>query len=174
MTLGTANLLQSFDDFRVILADDDKDIEWTRLKRRFEENLTPAEERVTEKLKKHLANANSAVLLVGEFQKYTELLKRENIKQNLRGERETLLAAFDDLIDAYQAGPDTENLLDIPQILQEVQAARTAEIRLELLQKLSKELLDDLPGYKDALLKVNTAMKNAEAKRNNLVDTWVI
>lgn len=72
------------------------------------------------------------------------------------------------------AGPDTADLLDSPRILQEVQAARSAELRLESLNKLGKELLADLPGYDDISLRVTTALRDVERKRQSFVDTWVI
>ncbi|XP_015119188.1 cytoplasmic dynein 2 heavy chain 1 [Diachasma alloeum] len=171
--LGTENLLQNFDDMKLVLGEEEKDLEWERLKRRLEEGLAPAEERVTEKLKKQFAGAGSPALLVGEFQRYVELMKREGIKRSLRTERESLLAALDDLVETYQSGPDTEDLLDVPRILQEVQAARAAEVKLEGLQGLSKDLLSDLPGFKDALSRISSAMKDAESRRQSLVETWV-
>ncbi|KAK0158915.1 hypothetical protein PV328_009853 [Microctonus aethiopoides] len=172
-SLNSLNLLQNFDDFKIISSDNERDIEWMRLKRRFEDGISPAEERVTENLKKHLASVNNPILLVGEFQKYTELLKRDNIKQTLRGERETLLSILHDVIGTYQCGPDTENLLNSPQILQEIQAARLAESKLNSLNKLVKTLLNDLPGYTDAISKIASAIKEAEMKRINLVESWM-
>jgi len=71
------------------------------------------------------------------------------------------------------AGPDTENLLDTPKVLQEVQAARSAEIRLESLAKLGKELLADLPGYEEVAARLSSALKEAEEKRRDLVESWV-
>lgn len=71
------------------------------------------------------------------------------------------------------AGPDTENLLDAPKVLQEVQAARSAEIRLESLAKLGKELLADLPGYEEVSARLSRAQKEAEEKRRDLVESWV-
>jgi len=71
------------------------------------------------------------------------------------------------------AGPDTENLLDTPKVLQEVQAARSAEIRLESLAKLGKELLADLPGYEEVAACLSSALKEAEEKRRDLVESWV-
>lgn len=97
-SLNSLNLLQNFDDFKIISSDNERDIEWMRLKRKFEDGISPAEERVTENLKKHLASVNNPILLVGEFQKYTELLNRDNIKQTLRGEREILLSVLHDVI----------------------------------------------------------------------------
>lgn len=58
----------------------------------------PAEERVAQKLKDHIADADTPSALVAEFGKYRELMKREGLKRALRGERESLLAAYPDLI----------------------------------------------------------------------------
>lgn len=71
------------------------------------------------------------------------------------------------------AGPDTKNLLDSPRVLQEVQAAKSAEIRLESLAKLGKELLTDLPGYEEVAARLSSALKEAEDKRRDLVESWV-
>lgn len=78
--------------------DDDWDDKWDRLRRKIEEGLVPAEERVAQKLKDHIADADTPNALVAEFGKYSELMKREGLKRALRGERESLLAAYPDLI----------------------------------------------------------------------------
>ena len=77
-------------------------------------------------------------------------------------------------LESYRGGPDTDNLLDTPLILQEVQAARSSELRLDSLHKLGKELLSDLPGYDEVIEKVIAASKDAKAKRQQLVDSWVM
>lgn len=78
--------------------DDEKNGEWERLKRKIEEGLEPAEERVAQKLKSHIADADTPNALVAEFARYSELIKREGLKRALRGERESLLSAYRDLI----------------------------------------------------------------------------
>lgn len=80
------------------LDDDERDGEWERLKRKIEEGLEPAEERVAQKLKSHVADADTPSALVAEFTRYSELIKREGVKRALRGERESLLSAYRDLI----------------------------------------------------------------------------
>lgn len=79
-----------------------------------------------------------------------------------------------EIVENRLAGPDTEDLLDVPRVLQEVQAARSAEVRLESLAKLGKELLADLPGYEEAATRLSSALKEAEEKRRDLVESWVI
>lgn len=59
-------------------------------------------------------------------------------------------------------------------MLQEVQAAKSAEVRLESLAKLGKELLADLPGYEEVAARLSSALKEAEDKRRDLVESWVI
>lgn len=59
-------------------------------------------------------------------------------------------------------------------MLQEVQAARSAEVRLESLAKLGKELLADLPGYEDVAARLSSALKDVEEKKRDLVESWVI
>ncbi|XP_018402903.1 PREDICTED: cytoplasmic dynein 2 heavy chain 1 [Cyphomyrmex costatus] len=171
--LGIEKLLQTFDDTRVALGNDEWDNEWNRLKRKIEDGLIPAEERVAQKLKDHIADADTPSALVAEFERYGELMKREGLKRALRGERESLLAAYRDLIENRLAGPDTEYLLDAPKVLQEVQAARSAEVRLESLAKLGKELLVDLPGYEEVAARLSSALKEAEDKRRDLVESWI-
>ncbi|XP_043268031.1 cytoplasmic dynein 2 heavy chain 1 [Venturia canescens] len=171
--LGTDALLQSFDDLRVGLGQEGKDVEWERLKHRFEDSLSPAEEKVTEKLRKQFAAAGNPTVLAAEFQRYVELLKREGLKRALTSERESLLASIGELVDLAQSAPDTVNLLDSPRILQEMLTARAAEMRLDALAKLSKELLADLPGYDEAYSKISLASKDAEKKRQYLVESWV-
>lgn len=85
-------------NYSVALDDDEQDDEWNRLRRKIEEGLMPAEERVAQKLKDHIADADTPSALVAEFGRYSELMKREGLKRALRGERESLLAAYRDLI----------------------------------------------------------------------------
>ena len=68
------------------------------MRRKIEDGLIPAEERVAQKLKDHIADADTPSALVAEFERYSELMKREGLKRALRGERESLLAAYRDLI----------------------------------------------------------------------------
>ncbi|KAF7991046.1 hypothetical protein HCN44_000861 [Aphidius gifuensis] len=180
LSLGTDNLLKNFDNLQIIFDNndddndnDDKQKNWERFKKRFEDDIAPAEERVIEKLKKQISNAASSVLLVGEFQRYAKLMKRERIKISMREEREALMSSLDDLIDIYQSGPDAGDLLDIPEILQQVQSAKSAEMKLQVLKNLCEELLSDLPNYKENISKIFVALKEAEGKRQNLVDTWI-
>ncbi|CAK9809936.1 Cytoplasmic dynein 2 heavy chain 1 [Anthophora quadrimaculata] len=170
--LGTDSLMQCFDDVRVVFNDDDNGVDWNRLRRRIEEGLVPAEERVAQKLRSQIADATTPNSLLAEFRRYFELMKRDGLKRTLRGERETLLSSYGDLIESCLAGPDTGKLLDTPRILQEVQAARSAELKLESLNKLGKELLADLPGYGEISSRVTAALKDVERRRQSFVDTW--
>jgi hypothetical protein len=85
----------------VALDDDERADEWDRLRRKIEEGLVPAEERVAQKLKNHIVDADTPNALVAEFGKYSQLMKREGLKRALRGERESLLSAYPDLIGKY-------------------------------------------------------------------------
>jgi len=80
----------------------------------------------------------------------------------------------DQIAENRLAGLDTKNLLDTPRILQEVQAARSAEVRLDSLAKLGKALLVDLPGYEDIASRLSNALKEAEERKRDLVESWVI
>lgn len=60
--------------------------------------MASTEERVAQKLKAYISEADTPSSLVAEFRKYSELMKREGLKRILRGERESLLSAYRDLI----------------------------------------------------------------------------
>lgn len=77
------------------------------------------------------------------------------------------------MIETCLAGPDTDDLLDTPKILQEIQTARSSEMRLESLIELGKELLANLPAFEETVSKVTTALKDAERKRQYLLESWV-
>lgn len=76
-------------------------------------------------------------------------------------------------LDSCQSEPDTRELLDNPQVLQEIQTAKVTELRLQNLQILGKELLSDLPGYEETISKISVVLKETEKKRQQLVDAWV-
>lgn len=80
------------------LCKEQNEIEWTRLKKKIEDGLTPAEDRVAGKLKAQFSSTKSPTALATEFKKYSDLLKREGLRRTLRSERESLLSVFGDLI----------------------------------------------------------------------------
>lgn len=117
--LGTNSILDDFSDvegelnfyftknFRVFLkisfgalglAEDHKDLDWERLRRRFEDGLAPAEKKVSDKLKTQIADAKNSAAMAEEFRRYRGLIKREGIKRELRSEREALLLAYNHLV----------------------------------------------------------------------------
>lgn len=57
--------------------------------------------------------------------------------------------------------------------MQKVQAARVAELQLESLHTLGKEILSDLSGFADVSFKLSAAVKEAESQRQELTETWV-
>ena len=75
--------------------------------------------------------------------------------------------------ESCQNEPDTSELLDTPEILQNVQSARVAELRLESLMKLGKQLLADLPGYEQVGQKLAKALDEVEKQRQELTESWV-
>ncbi|KAJ8675958.1 hypothetical protein QAD02_011744 [Eretmocerus hayati] len=170
--LGTDTLFQDLDAIEDLLGEE-HDAESTRLKDKVSNGLGPAEERVAAKLRAQLTGARTPLGLESEFRRYSELMSRRAIKSLLMPERQALLAAYSDLIDACQSEPDTNELLDTPEILQKVQAARVSESRLESLQKLGKQLLYDLPGYEDISLRLKTALDEAKDQRQELIEIWV-
>lgn len=80
------------------LLGDENDLEWNRLKDKVQNSLAPAEERVAAKLKAQITGARTPLALETEFRRYSELMRREAIKNLLRAERQSLLAAYADLI----------------------------------------------------------------------------
>lgn len=80
------------------MADDKKDLDWERLRRKFEDGLVPAEKKVAEKLKTQIADMKNSSSMAEEFRRYRELIKRERIKRELCSEREALLSAYNHLV----------------------------------------------------------------------------
>lgn len=87
----------------VVFDDDENGTDWSRLRRKVEEGLAPAEERVAQKLKSQIADATTPNFLLAEFRRYFELMKRDGLKRALRSERETLLSAYADLTGNFHA-----------------------------------------------------------------------
>ena len=83
------------------LLGEENDVEWSRLVDRVSASLAPVEERVAAKLKAQITDAKTPLALETEFRRYSELMRREAIKQMLRAERQSLLAAYADLIGRY-------------------------------------------------------------------------
>uniref|UniRef100_A0ABD2XKY5 Dynein heavy chain, cytoplasmic n=1 Tax=Trichogramma kaykai TaxID=54128 RepID=A0ABD2XKY5_9HYME len=171
-SLGTDAQFSKFDNIEELLGEENN-AEWDRVRNEVYGSLAPIEERVAAKLKSLLVEARTPLALETEFRRYGDLVKRDTIKQLLRSERQQLLATYSDLIDACLGGPDTNELLDSPEILRSVQTARVSELRLESLQKLGKQLLADLPGYDEVAQKLATASKEVEKQRQELTESWI-
>ncbi|XP_011502016.1 PREDICTED: cytoplasmic dynein 2 heavy chain 1 [Ceratosolen solmsi marchali] len=165
-------LFKIFDNVDELLGEEN-DVKWSRLKDKVQSSLAPIEERVATKLKTRITGAKTLLAVETEFRRYSDLVRREMIKNLLRAERQSLLSAYSDLIDAAQNECDTKELLDTPEILQAVQTAKVSELRLKSLQKLGQQLLDDLPGYEDISRRLTSCICDVEKHRQELVETWV-
>lgn len=73
-------------------------MEWDRLRDKLRTGLGPTEERVAAKLRTLFTNAKTPLALETEFRRYSELMRREAIRNQLRPERQALLSAYGDLI----------------------------------------------------------------------------
>lgn len=77
---------------------DENELAWEQAKRKVEESLAPAEERVAGKLRSQFSGVRNPAGLAAEFRRYGELLKRDALRRALRGEREALLSAIGELV----------------------------------------------------------------------------
>jgi dynein heavy chain 2 len=84
--------------YLVELLGEENDLEWSRLKDKVHNSLAPVEERVATKLKAHITVAKTPLAIETEFRRYSDLTKRDTIKNILRAERQTLLSSYSDLI----------------------------------------------------------------------------
>lgn len=61
---------------------------------------------------------------------------------------------------------------EVPQIVQEIIAARQLEAKVTDMQQIAEKLLDDLNGYEEFMQKVSEFLKYIKQQHSDLFDSW--
>ncbi|KAL9646809.1 hypothetical protein ABK040_013671 [Willaertia magna] len=161
---------------------------WKSAVNRFEEIIAPLEKRISERLRSKLSSLSSKpLLLLLEFEKNRDLIKRESIKQELSQERSTLLGQLRSHVQSLKAELDnlkydnsnnskTKSSFDIvsrivfvKQIEEKLKSTRiTANTFLEDLSGIDKlqEMCDSLHTEVDTFINTEKNMWEKEVEKS--------
>lgn len=111
-----------------------------------------------------------------EFGRYSELIRRPIVKNQLQSERQYLLTSLSDYLQEIQTHSIAEkpkNLkYEVPQIVQEITAARQLEAKATDMQIIAGNLLNDLNGYEQFMQRVSEFLKDVKQQHGDLFDSW--
>ncbi|XP_070553238.1 cytoplasmic dynein 2 heavy chain 1-like isoform X2 [Ptychodera flava] len=153
---------------------------WRAAVDQYERAMVPAEQRIAGKLRTQFREleANSHQLL-REFQRYKELVKRQNISKELVAERETLLGQLqvyvktirDDFITRTSDGtsPSGKNL---PEVVNNIVWVRQLEAKVDDTLKTAKAILGDLSGFKKFNRDATDLADELQQWRRDQFDNW--
>ena len=106
--LDIDNMFKPFEGMRPLSYSAYTDSKWQRAVRAYEERLAPVERHIADNFRKQMQSmSDQPQQLLREFGRYKQLLRRPNISQVLRSERETLLVRL--LSHLEQIDEDFEN-----------------------------------------------------------------
>ena len=106
--LDIDNMFKPFEGMRPLSYSAYTDSKWQRAVRAYEERLAPVERHIADNFRKQMQSmSDQPQQLLREFGRYKQLLRRPNISQALRSERETLLVRL--LSHLEQIDEDFEN-----------------------------------------------------------------
>ncbi|XP_071126281.1 cytoplasmic dynein 2 heavy chain 1-like isoform X2 [Mytilus edulis] len=157
---------------------------WNAAVAQYDRVMAPVEQKIAVKLKQQLKGLEGyPQQLLREFQRYKELIKRQNINRDMVSERETLLGQLTVQIreaeDDFQkrtgqraGGKGIPKGKNLPEIVNSIVYVRQTEARLEETMKTAETLLGDLAGYKKFYKDGHDLLEELRTWRNESFDDW--
>ncbi|CAH1183888.1 unnamed protein product, partial [Phaedon cochleariae] len=176
--LKTQEMFQCFQDINFHIYNQDLSHEMMKAEKRFEYYIQPAEKRVAIKLKKQFASINANTRqLIYEYSRYSELIGRPILRQELLIERQFLMVSLYDYVKQIQTQSASENLqvptkLDAPQVVREISLVRQLEGRANEVRRVSEKLLSDLQNYGDLSEVVEEMARELKQQHESLFEAW--
>uniref|UniRef100_A0A8D8QIW2 Cytoplasmic dynein 2 heavy chain 1 n=2 Tax=Cacopsylla melanoneura TaxID=428564 RepID=A0A8D8QIW2_9HEMI len=150
---------------------------WSSAIKAFENHMRPSEERVGGKLKMQFKNVNTNTLqLLQEYRRYIELIQRPVIKSILQAERQMLLSQLQEYllnVSGNLEDSSVSNVLDMPPLIANIQRVKHLETKIIDIEKVSEELLNDLPDYDRFKLTVNSVKKEVHLYHTEQYNKWL-
>lgn len=110
-----------------------------------------------------------------EFSRYSELISRPVVKNQLQSERQYLLTSLNDYLQQLKTQVTLEtntSKYEVPQIVQEITAVRQLEAKATDMQNIAQKLLNDLHDYEQFILKATEFLKDIKQQHSELFDSW--
>lgn len=114
--------------------------------------------------------------LIYEYSRYSELISRPVLKQELLSERQYLLTSTYDYIKQIQSQSTSENTISTkhgtPEVVKEIIMIRQLEAKANEIKNVSQKLLDDLQGFQNLNRIVIELTKELKDQHNELFEAW--
>ncbi|KAI5737300.1 hypothetical protein M8J76_012015 [Diaphorina citri] len=150
---------------------------WSAAVKSFENHMRPSEERVGGKLKMQFKNVNTNTLqLLQEYRRYSELIQRPSIRTILQAERQMLLSQLQEYLLNVTGNLEDTNItrvLDMPPLIANIQRVKHLETKIIDIEKVSQELLDDLPAYDQFKSTVDSVKKELQLYHSEQFEKWL-
>uniref|UniRef100_A0A6P7FU93 Cytoplasmic dynein 2 heavy chain 1 n=1 Tax=Diabrotica virgifera virgifera TaxID=50390 RepID=A0A6P7FU93_DIAVI len=176
--LKTQDMMKCFQDIDITVLTQDTTLILTKAEKQFEYLIQPTEKRIAIKLKKQLADmSGNTRQLIYEYSKYSELISRPVLMQELIKERQFLLVALYDYLKQIQSQTASENFIiatryDTPEVVKDIIMIRQLESKANEVNKVSQKLLKDLQGYDDLREMITELIKDLKQQHNELFESW--
>lgn len=179
--LGFDGVLDRFKNETVLYCNAYTEPLWRTLVTHYEQAVLPAESKVAEKLRAHLAASSSAQQRLREFQRYFTLISRPAVSKELVSEREMLLAQLDSQMRTVreefsacaQGGtasvPVGKN--ETP-VTSSIQWSQQLIIRAEETISVAESMLSDLSGMEDFTSFAVDILDDVRAFQKHCFEQW--
>lgn len=115
--------------------------------------------------------------MIHEYGRYSELISRSIVKNQLQTERQYLLKSLNEYLQLLEnkiALGNTSNIpkYEVPPIVQEIIAVRQIEAKVTDMRNIAEKILDDLHGYEQFMQKSSEFLKDIKQQHSDLFDSW--
>lgn len=167
--------------------------QWLKAKGEYEKRVEPIEAAVATRFRRTLSTAlDKPQLLLNEFQKYRNLVRRPSIRRALASERDSLLALLKDVVKQHSSVVDrienyqydarggggaeddlsSSNKLTSPNI-QNIIMLRQLTAKVASILSTSREILNDLSDFDLFANQCENLLGRIKAEENTLYNNWV-
>jgi dynein heavy chain 2 len=173
--------------------------QWARAKREYDRTVDPVEAAVANRFRRNIAPImDRPQLLLNEFQKYKNLMRRPTIRRALVSERESLLSLLKDTVKKMEASVDRDDNGNyysddesssssskggaynasygtkmISPIVAGIVYLRQLGAKAGAIYSASKDLLNDLDNYAKFATQCEKFISRVKSEEDNKFDTWL-
>jgi dynein heavy chain 2 len=195
-TFQLGRLFEPLRETNPIVYSPDTEPLWIRAVREYERLTDPVENAVATRFKRNISQyLDRPQLLLGEFQKYKNLMDRPTIRRSLISERETLLSLLRDVLKQMEASVDREDFgaqydpdedvgsrqggyvphgtkLTSPHVAGIVYL-RQLGAKIAAISTVSKGVLRDLDGYPKFAAQCEDLIRRVQSEESGKFKTWL-
>ena len=193
-TFQLSRLFEPLQETKPIQYNPDTEAQWSRAVREYEKLIDPVENAVATRFKRNIAQyLDRPQLLLGEFQKYKNLMDRPTIRRSLISERETLLSLLRDVVKQMEASVDHDDFgaqYDgdedgrqggyVPHGTKLTSAhiagivyLRQLGAKVTAMYNITKDVLKDLDGYSKFSSQCEDLIRRAQSEEYSKFKTWL-